>query len=64
MDSTTIGEKISAIEQDVENLKGWQKSQNSAIYRVEAKVEKLLYWIMGQMAAIIILAISIFLSGK
>lgn len=55
--------RIAALERDVDNLKSWQKSQNGSIRRVEDKVEKLQYWIMGQMAALLLLAFSIWLKG-
>jgi len=59
---------------DIDNLTGWQKSQNGAIHRVEANVvemdkkfdakfDKLLYWIMAQLAATIIGGAAILLRG-
>jgi len=41
MDSSTIKERISAVEQDIENLKDWQKGQNGAIYRVEENLNEM-----------------------
>ena len=38
-------------EERLDNLEGWQKSQNSTIKEVNKKVDKLQYWIMGVMAA-------------
>lgn len=29
------------------NMEGWQKSQNGTIHRVESKVDKLIWMIMG-----------------
>lgn len=38
-------------EERLDNLEGWQKSQNGTIKEVNKKVDKLQYWIMGVMAA-------------
>jgi uncharacterized coiled-coil protein SlyX len=38
-------------EERLDNLEGWQKSQNGIIKEVNKKVDKLQYWIMGVMAA-------------
>jgi len=38
-------------EERLDNLEGWQKSQNCTIKEVNKKVDKLQYWIMGVMAA-------------
>lgn len=37
---------IATLSADMENMKGWQKSQNGAIHRVEEKVDKLIFWQM------------------
>lgn len=37
---------IASLEKSIENLEGWQKSQNSSIIRVEAKIDKLIFWFM------------------
>ena len=37
---------IAGLEKSVENLEGWQKSQNGAIIRVEGKIDKLIFWFM------------------
>ena len=65
-----LADKIDVIENDVAglkadvcNLKGWQKTQNGTIRRVEAKVEKLLYWIMGVMVTCIFTLITLFVKG-
>lgn len=42
--------RLGKVEQKVEDLGGWQKSQNGAIHDVNKKVDKLQYWIMGVMA--------------
>lgn len=31
----------------VENLEGWQKSQNGAIHELNAKMDRLYMWIIG-----------------
>lgn len=45
------------------NLEGWQKAQNGHLVRTEAKVDKLQYWIMGQLAAVLLLALGVWLKG-
>jgi len=42
--------KIGRMEEAIDNLEGWQKKQNGSLQRLEAKVERLQYWIMGVMA--------------
>lgn len=47
----------------LDNLERWQESQNGHLVRTEAKVDKLQYWIMGQLAAMLLLALSVWLKG-
>lgn len=42
-----LGKKVATLEADVENLVGWQKSQNGTIQGVADKVDRLQNWIMG-----------------
>jgi hypothetical protein len=42
---------LGRVEQRVENLEGWQKTQNGAIHDVNKKVDRLQYWIMGLLAS-------------
>ena len=51
--------KIGRMEEAIDNLEGWQKKQNGSLQRMEAKVEKLQYWIMGVMATSIFTAITL-----
>ena len=57
----TIEEVVARHDVRIENLEGWQKSQNGALLRIDQKVDKLLYWLMGEMAALILLAIGVWL---
>lgn len=43
----TIEERVSHLEADVENLKGWQRTQNGTLSRIEQKVDGLIKWIMA-----------------
>ncbi|MDQ7790209.1 MAG: hypothetical protein RDU41_09180 [Clostridia bacterium] len=54
MSEKPLGERVSAVESDVKNLTGWQTSQNGAIHRVEAKVDKLQFWIMTVVAGAVL----------
>ena len=47
---TELGRKVAALETNVENLNGWQKTQNGALLRVDEKVDKLKLWIIGLLA--------------
>ena len=55
--------KIGRMEEAIENLEGWQKTQNGSLQRMETKVEKLLYLIMGVMVTYIFTLITLFLKG-
>jgi peptidoglycan hydrolase CwlO-like protein len=46
-----IDSRLGKVEQKVEDLSGWQKSQNGAIHEVNKKVERLQFWIMGLLAS-------------
>ena len=48
-----LGERVSGLEHDVNNLCGWQKTQNGSLLRVETNVNKLQYWIMGVLATVV-----------
>ena len=48
------------VQANIDNLVGWQKSQNGAIHEVNQKVDKLQFWIMGSaVAAVVNLAIGL-----
>lgn len=53
-----ITERVASIETDMDNLKRWQVAQNSAIQRVDVKVDRLQYWVMGTTATV---ALNLFL---
>jgi hypothetical protein len=53
--------KVERHDEAIERIDGWQKTQNGTLQRIDAKIDKLVYWIMGEMAAVILLAASIFL---
>ena len=55
--------KIGRMEEAIENLEGWQKKQNGSLQRLEAKVERLQYWIMGVMVTCIFTLITLFVKG-
>lgn len=49
--------EVKVAQNEVENLKGWQKSQNGAIHRVEAKVDKLQFWIMTTAVGVVVMVL-------
>jgi len=55
--------KIGRMEEAIDNLEGWQKKQNGSLQRLEAKVERLQYWIMGVMVTCIFTLITLFVKG-
>lgn len=50
---TDLKEEMGGVKADVRNLNGWQKTQNGALLRVDAKVDQLKMWIMGVLATVI-----------
>lgn len=48
-----VDRRITRVEQDVTNLRGWQKTQNGSLLRIDTKVDKLTWWIMGVLATTI-----------
>lgn len=63
-DVIELKEDVAAMKRDIDNLKGWQKTQNGTLQRIDGKIDKLVYWIMGEMAAVILLAATILLKGR
>lgn len=55
--------EVAVLKADLINLQGWQKSQNGTIHRVDSKVDKLQYWIMGTMATSLITLVALFIKG-
>ncbi len=41
---------IVVMEEAIKNLTGWQKKQNGTLIRIEDKVDKLVWWILGTFA--------------
>lgn len=50
LDLGQLGKDVARHDEAIRNLTGWQKDQNGAIHRVEAKVDRLIWWIMGTCA--------------
>lgn len=42
--------RAASMEADIRNLVGWQHTQNGTITRVDKKVDKLLFWMIGTAA--------------
>lgn len=53
MDNETIVIKVSSHEERLHNLEVWQKKQNGSLQRIEAKIDKLIWWLMISFAGII-----------
>jgi GH25 family lysozyme M1 (1,4-beta-N-acetylmuramidase) len=51
-----MGERIATLEAEVANLSGWQKTQNGSIQRVEGKIDRLIFWMLGQTVAFLLSA--------
>ncbi len=46
--------RISGLEHDMDNMKGWQKSQNGSIVRVEGKVDKLIFFQLSTVVGMLV----------
>ena len=57
----SIATVVARHDESIANLKGWQKAQNGTLIRIDQKVDRLLYWLMGEMAALILLVIGVFI---
>jgi hypothetical protein len=64
---TELAERVAMLEAEAENFKDWQKKQNSSLQRLEAKVDRIYFWLIGLMGgmitSLILLIISIY-SGR
>ena len=57
-----LGQRVATLEEAQRRTNGWQKEQDTTVVRLESKVDRLLWWIMGNMAAIILLLASVWLT--
>ena len=64
MDDSAMAERVATLEADVENIKGWQKTQNGTLQRIDGKIDKLVYWLMGTMATVVIFVIGLYVNMK
>lgn len=46
--------RICGLEHDMQNMKGWQKSQNGSIVRVEGKVDKLIFFQLSTVVGMLV----------
>jgi len=58
-----INDEVIRLRSDVNNLIGWQKSQNGYMKSVNQKVDRLLYWFMGMTAGIAVQLFYLFMGG-
>jgi len=60
---TDLKEEMGGVKADVRNLNGWQKNQNGALLRVDAKVDGLKNWMLGLLGtsvlSLILLAVNL-----
>ena len=59
-----MAERVATLEADVENIKGWQKTQNGTLQRIDGKIDKLVYWLMGTMATVVIFVVGLYVNMK
>jgi len=52
-------ERLVVVEEKTKALTNWQKSQNGSLRRMEDRLARLEYWIMGQLAALALMAFSL-----
>jgi len=48
------GERLAALEADVDNLKGWQKRQNGHLEAIDNKLDGVMKWLLGIAGGIIV----------
>lgn len=59
-----MAERVAALEADMDNVKGWQKTQNGTLQRIDSKIDKLVYWLMGTMATVVIFIVGLYANMK
>ena len=64
METHDMAERVATLEADVENIKGWQKTQNGTLQRIDGKIDKLVYWLMGTMATVVIFVVGLYVNMK
>lgn len=50
---TGLAERVAMLEADTDTLKKYQEKQNSYMYRIEYKVDKIYTWLIGLMGTVI-----------
>jgi len=53
----------SGLEARIHNLEGWQEKQNGTLVRLEGKIDRIVWWLLGELAALLIMAAGIWLKG-
>ncbi|MGI6352545.1 MAG: hypothetical protein ACOX6M_12745 [Armatimonadota bacterium] len=43
---TEMGERVAKVEKDIENLKGWQKTQNGHLEKIDEKLDRFQWWLV------------------
>lgn len=56
-----LGQRVATLEEAQRRTNGREKTQDAATLRLESKVDRLLYWLMTEMAALILLAVGVWL---
>ena len=59
-----MAERIVAVERDVKHLNERDEAHNGTLVRVEGKIDKLLYWLMGTMATFLLFVIGLYVNMK
>ena len=59
-----MAERVAALERDAKHLNEQDQAHNSTLVRVEAKIDRLLYWLMGTMATVVIFVIGMYANMK
>lgn len=56
--------EIAKMAEAIKNLRNWQEKQNGTIGKVEAKIDKLIWWIMAEFAGVVALLLTILLQRR
>lgn len=59
MDMTAIATKLENHNERLKNLEAYEKKQNGSLQRMEAKVDKILWWLLGSTFTIIMFLIGL-----
>jgi len=64
MEVGEMAERVVALEENVKHLAEKDNAHNDTLVRVESKIDRLVYWLMGTMATVVIFVIGLYVNMK